>query len=134
MTTQEILAAVDDRLAQHWSIVTTAQDLYFADHGCYAQGLRASSIVPKNGGEVMPDRLTEHPSDQAISWLDLAQMYDLEIPTPMMSALTVDVYESPAGHGYVVHAEHRIDGVLWRRSINIGPETWRNADWYAVDE
>src|SRR3990167_102050 len=44
----------------------------------------------------------------------------------------VDVYEGPKGIGYVVSYEVLRDTKLYRKSINYGPEDWREQDWTEV--
>mgnify|MGYP001576481457 FL=1 len=41
----------------------------------------------------------------------------------------IDVYDGPAGKGYVVRAELVIKEIRWVKLINIGPETYREHDW-----
>jgi len=46
----------------------------------------------------------------------------------------IDVYESPAGKGYVVNFEMDRDGKRIRKSVNYGPEDAREIDWTEVLE
>lgn len=46
----------------------------------------------------------------------------------------VDVYEGPEGTGYVTWYEAKRGKDLYRKAINVGPETWREQDWTAVAE
>lgn len=41
-------------------------------------------------------------------------------------------YEGPEGHGWVLRAETVVDGVLYRRAVNVGPEDWRAQEWTEV--
>lgn len=36
--------------------------------------------------------------------------------------LRVDIYEGPTGHGFIVTAEVRIDGLVWQNQMHEGPE------------
>lgn len=71
---------------------------YFGAHGVHWQGLATHSAVPENGADVLPDVGDLVPHDQPAPW---PTTY---LQTPRTIAVTVDVYESPAGHGYVLTA------------------------------
>src|SRR3989304_780581 len=51
------------------------------------------------------------------------------LPDHAPFAFRVDVYAGPNGAGYMVIAQSRIAGQLWERTINAGPETWREQGW-----
>lgn len=55
----------------------------------------------------------------------------LDLPTELMADLRVDVYQGPDGPGFVVMAETIHNGIVWRRAVNVGPESWRESDWIA---
>lgn len=132
-TAAQIQQQIDQRLSGNWSKIVAAQDSYLAANGHYAQALPAASRRPVDGEEVAPDRLDASPTDQAESWRDLADRYGLTIPSTFMSLLRIDVYKGPGGKGYVVHAEHATaDGRIFRKSVNVGPETWRDHPWHEV--
>jgi len=46
----------------------------------------------------------------------------------------VDVYDGPRGLGYVVNYEVRRGADTYRKSINYGPEKYRESDWTKVAE
>ena len=59
---------------------------------------------------------------------------DLKIANPPAEFFFwVDVYESPEGKGFVVTYETTrgtfLSKKIYRKAINIGPETWREQDW-----
>ena len=81
-----------------------------------------------DGEDTTPDRLSDHPTDQAASWLD---QFDA-LPEKFPAALRCDVYDGPGGHGYVVTVRGVLGGVTWERSHNVGPETHRTAAWHQV--
>jgi hypothetical protein len=44
-----------------------------------------------------------------------------------------DEYKGPRGVGYVLRCSYVTSGTKWIRSINVGPEYWRNRPWIEVD-
>lgn len=46
----------------------------------------------------------------------------------------IDVYEGPSGKGYVVNFETLRAGKKIRKSVNYGPEEYRESDWTKVQE
>jgi hypothetical protein len=54
------------------------------------------------------------------------------LPALTEAALTVEIYNGPSGHGYVIHADVISSGVRYRKSTNVGPEIWRTHDWTAL--
>ena len=54
----------------------------------------------------------------------------LDLPDRMPIRIWVDVYQGPGGWGYVIQSEMTWGGQRWRRSENIGPESWRDRDWH----
>jgi hypothetical protein len=135
---QTVLDDIDSRMSGHLPTIAVAQAGYFAAHGCYAQGLLTHSTPPADGEVAPADRLTAHPTDQPESWLALAQTYGLTFPNQPLAAARVDTYVGRAGateqHGYVIMVEVIIDGALYRRSINVGPQTYRTQPWQQVSE
>lgn len=127
MTPEEIRADIDQRLAAKAGEIVAKQAAYLAAHGRYWQGLCTHSVIPEDGEELPPDRAAEKPFYQAESWLDLGGL-----PETTMSALRIDTYDGPHGKGFVVVSEVMIDGQLWSRSINFGPETFRDSEWKTI--
>lgn len=132
-------ATIDSRLVGKLAAIAARQDAFYhaavgADmHGTpierrkYAQVLLSHTLVPSDGMALLPDRRMEHPSDQAETGADLG------IPAvPTMETLEVHCYDGPQGVGYVVFASAVLGGRLWRRAINVGPETWREDGWRDV--
>jgi hypothetical protein len=113
-------ALVDDAAAE----VARAQDAYRAIHGRYWQGARTHAAVPSDGVAVAPD-LTRKPTDEAASWSSMG----IELPAQTEAALSVDVYETRSGRGYVVNADVMLEGIYYRRAVNGGPDAWREHDW-----
>jgi hypothetical protein len=110
---------------------------YFAAHGVHWQGLATHSAVPENGADVLPDVGTLAPHDQPAPW---PTSY---LQTPRTIAVTVDVYESSLGFGYVITATCQttppqvpVEAVsLFARVIATGPAPpVATHDWEAVPE
>jgi hypothetical protein len=97
---------------------------YFAAHGRYWQGIRTHAIPPADETPTPPN-LNGKPTDQAESWAALG----IALPSETAAAYTVSAYHSPAGHGYVLHADILISGVYHRKSVNVGPESWLTHTW-----
>ena len=130
-TISAVRTAVDNRLATLWSIVQTRQDAYYATHGRYFQGKRTASVEPANTGAgslqtAAADLLSDRPTDQVHTWLDfLPELNGLAIEM----VLTIDVYESVDGWGYVGTVRVSHNGTIYERAANHGPETWRAFAW-----
>jgi hypothetical protein len=101
---------------------------YFAANGRYYQALISHSSAPNV--PTPPDGLSNMPSDQDEN---LAYFWDIaELPASLNWSLKIDTYSGPDGDGYVLTVAAKIQGDIWERSINYGPDTWRAADWYQV--
>lgn len=100
---------------------------FYSNYGRYWQGLRTHIVVPE-AGSPSPPMTTTHPTDQPESWADVG----VPLSDTMDMALTVSVYDGPSGKGYVVVAETVISETLWLRTINFGPETWRQHYWISM--
>jgi hypothetical protein len=129
---------------------------FHASNGQFAQVLpasaQASARAARGGGGLQPQAL--EPAVQAVS--DGADTATSPLPTPTPPptgivcpldqgscpaipelpegvTLAVNVYEAPSGPGYEIVATYVDDqGQAWRKTINYGPEIWRNADWQIV--
>lgn len=100
------------------------QEAFYAVYGRYWQGLSTHAVIPQSGATAAPS-LDRKPSDQEESWAT----FGLALPAQMEGALSVDVYETKAGHGYIINAEVMVDGIHYRRAVNYGPEPARQHDW-----
>lgn len=125
-------AAIDAAVALHWTKIANWMNTYAAGHGGrFFQGLRSHTAVPANGLSAAPDRLSARPTDQAET---LAALWGgAELPGLVPFALTVNVYDGPAGRGWEAVIEMVDNGQLWRRVVNSGPETWREQPWTVAD-
>ncbi len=137
-TLAAVRSAVDARLADLWTNqIVPRQETYASNHGGrYWQGILCIDLanLPDNLPaapavlEAVPD-LTRKPADQATSWL--ASGIALGATIPM--AIAIDVYDGPAGTGYVgtVWAKH--NGTIYSRAQATGPEAAeRTFAWRAV--
>lgn len=96
--------------------------------GKYFQGLRVHDILPSEGNETVPDR-SKKPTDQIESWEDAG----ITLPSTMPLSVRVDVYNGLQGWGFVVIGELEVGNKVWRRAINVGPESYRNTDgWIKI--
>jgi hypothetical protein len=86
--------------------------------------LRTHTVIPADGATAAPD-MARKPSDQDESWSTFA----FALPAQTEGALSVDVYQSRKGHGYIVNADVVADGIRYRRSVNFGPESRYDRDW-----
>ena len=104
--------------------VGAIQEAFRTVYGRYWQGARTHSAVPADGATAAPD-LSRKVLDQEESW----GSFGFDLPAEIEGALSVDVYQTREGHGYVVNAEVLAGGIHYRRAINHGPEFWRGHDW-----
>lgn len=103
---------------------------YIAANGSYYQALESHSLAPV--GSEAADNLDGHPTDQEAS---LAPLWDdTGLPYEINWSFSVGTYDGPGGSGYVLTVTAIIDGTAWVRSINMGAESHRNADWHMVTE
>ena len=112
---------LDDTAAQ----VAAVQENYRSIKGHFWQGARTHTATPADGAKTPPDP-TRKPTDQTDSWTS----FGIELPAQTEAALSVDVYETRSGHGYVVNADVIVGGTYYRRSRNFGPESWHARDWH----
>lgn len=105
------------------------QDEYHSIHSHYFQSLASHNTPPS--GATAPDNLESHPEDQTEA---LSELWDYaNLPDEIAWSFRVDVYDGPNGDGYVLVVETTVDNNVWHRSINFGPETYRNNDWFELE-
>lgn len=113
--------------------IRAAQHAHAAAHGGrFLQLLSPVAAAPAKGQRAAPD-LDRKPSDVGKGWNDLS---GIALPQTLPVAVWVEVYDGPAGRGFVVRAEI-VDDDGQRRAIaiNEGPETWRDSQgWQVVPE
>ena len=115
---------IDNLITNLVGQLATLQPAYFAARGRYWQGTRTHTIIPIDGTATAPNRNSK-PTDQTDTW----QTFGITLPGTIEASLSVSVYQSRAGHGYVIHADVISSGVHHRRSVNIGPDVWRTHTW-----
>jgi hypothetical protein len=126
MIPTDLRSKLNTLLANTAAQISAAEEDYMSLHGRYWQAARTHAVPPADGATVAPD-LTRKPSDETTSWSSMG----LVLPAQIEAALSVHVYRSRAGHGYVLNADVIVAGVHYRRSRNFGPEPWHERDWHA---
>ncbi len=125
-----------DREQETWDRdVMTFEADYYRSRGRYYQMLWSHTDTPDTTlltARTAPDNLVTRPTDQTETAVDLWTATRLPLDTPYR--FRVDVYEGPRGHGYVITLQTEVNRQIWQKSINYGPETYRNTDWHAVIE
>jgi len=96
--------------------------------GKFYQTLWSHSQPPADGALVLPDLLYSFPTDQ-IGKSAQAQWDAAKLPVSLDARVRVDVYDGPQGKGFVVIVQSQLNGATWPRSINYGPETYRDQGW-----
>jgi len=105
------------------SRIIISQDIYFQNNGAYWQGLPTHDVIPLNDKLEKPS-FSRKPTDQSRSWEDLVQL-----PDRMPVSAEVHIYETPiGGHGYQIVYTKRQAGVIYKKSVGVGPEE-RTYDW-----
>lgn len=127
----ETLAYYDAQI----DVLTPYMELFQADYytmyGHYFQALTSHSSIPSV--PTPPDNLSGHPDDQE---QDLAYFWNaVYLPDELAWSFTIDIYSGPNGDGYVLNVMTIIDGNVWMRAKNFGPDTWQEYNWVmAVEE
>lgn len=102
---------------------------YHLANGRYYQALESHTAAPDVPS--VPDAIEHSPTDQpeslALFWNAFA-----ELPDVLAWAFRIDTYSGTEGEGYVLTVSTVVNGETWQRSINYGPDAWRNAEWYKV--
>lgn len=96
--------------------------------GKFYQVLWSHSQPPADGALVSPDLLYSFPTDQ-IGKSAQAQWDAAKLPASLDARYRVDVYDGPQGKGFVVIVQSQLNGATWQKSINYGPEAYRNQPW-----
>ncbi len=94
---------------------------YYDAHGEFAQALPLFFSPPGNGNAALPDALLRAPT-RGVTGQQLWSELNLNA-TPVN--IRVDVYDGPAGKGYVVIFEAVFDGQSYQLVVNSGAETFR---------
>ena len=123
------LAYIDAQVEVMAPFLQNFQSRYMQVNGRYYQALFSSSTAPDV--PTVPSELHASPTDQPEA---LAYFWDYaSLPTELAWRYSIDTYAGADGAGYVLNAETVIDGTVWRKSLNYGPENDRAADWYIME-
>ena len=136
-TLTQIRDRVDTWLADKWPTIVARQQNYFGNVGHYWQGLRTHTVTPTHDagpddGDTIGDRLDDQPDDQGAfsAW---SNVYPEWVTEAIPCTVWIDVYETPAGiKGWVGNIEIVYSGTTYRRSQNVGPESFRTEAWHQV--
>ena len=107
--------------------LVSIQSTYKTANNKYWQGIACVPILPADGNEESSD-LTVKPTDQAENWNDES----ISLASTLPVCLQVDSYDGPQGLGYVVSGVVIEATRTYKRSVNIGPETYRTQIWTDV--
>ena len=118
---QNIQTQVDQVLDGVKSQLQNLQSSYFNSNGNYKQLLATHiSNIPSDGNSV--------PLDYGDDW----GLFGINLDSSLPCSLSVNVYDGPSGKGYEVNGVLKIGNDFWIRSINVGPESYRQNDWRKV--
>lgn len=126
------LTTVDNLLSTALTKIENYQAQYALQRGKYFQALWSHSTPPADGSLAAPDLLTTKPTDQLENWSTLWSELELAGSRSPMRA-RIDVYDGPGGKGFIVTVEVIVDGQAMTRSINVGPERYRDVSWHKVE-
>lgn len=102
---------------------------YHSITGGYYQALESHSAAPNT--PTAPDGISKAPTDQdanlAYFWTQFATL-----PDQLAWSFRIDTYSGPDGDGYVLTVTTVVNGATWQRSINRGPDAWRDQNWHDV--
>jgi len=102
--------------------------------GQYWQGLstHTDANTPRHttavNNDTIPDNTARRPTQETETWEQfLGALGGSAIPC----AIECHIYGGPRGQGYEIVVIYFFDGVRWRKTVNNGPEPYRNRDWSA---
>lgn len=119
--------------ANIWPVVQSTQDAYVIANGRYWQGQITHNALPAHtiaaDNDIPGDNLADTPSDLVESWLDkFPALNGVNMPC----SAKINIYDGPAGTGYVVELRFTHEGTEYVRVRNFGPETYRETPWTEV--
>lgn len=126
--------AVDTWLTNNFPAVISKQNIYYASHGRYWQGLLTCTGSPTSApawstaanASVVQDNLGSKPYYESES---IADIFPGFVGMGLPCAFLCDQYQGPIGDGYIVTVFVLFNGTVYTRSHNTGPEAWREIDW-----
>lgn len=127
---ESVKAVIDVDLGDLLSKLTGFEVDYFKTNGRFYQALDSHTTPPADGALDSPDKLSAGPTDQTEKAAYLWQQLTLDAALPY--SVRVDVYEGPGGWGYAVTVSATLNGEVWARTVNTGPEAYRESAWRLV--
>lgn len=136
MSQPEFLSEIDASFEANWAaFVAATQAAYLAAHGRHAMARNPFSgeAIPQDAQPATPDQPEVSIDEQDEGW---AHFLAGIATTALLAAPEVQIYNGPDGPGYVVSlfARDSETGQLWARSMNAGPETWRESPWIPINQ
>jgi hypothetical protein len=132
-TLTQVRDTIDTFVTNRWPTIVARQENFRTNRGRYWQGLFTHTLAPAwtsaADGSSLGDRLSEGPGDQFSTWLNVFPEWATEL---LPARVRIDVYDGPDGQGWVVTVEATHNGNLWRRVVNVGPESYRAQPWTQV--
>jgi hypothetical protein len=125
-----VRTTIDTLVVDHLAKLQAFEAAYQLNHRGYFQSLASHSVVPADGAALAPDKLASGPTDQAETLT--AFWSDAQLVAEIPYSFRTDVYDGPDGQGYVLSVQVQLGGELWERSVNVGPETYRETPWHVV--
>lgn len=125
----EQLAYVDAMISVFAEKLAEFEADYYTDNGVYFQALESHSAPPELLAS--PDGLLSNPTDQTTP---LAALWAYAgLPAEISWSFRVDIYTSETGaDGYVLIVKTKVNGDLYTRSSNYGPDAWREREWKKI--
>ena len=120
-------SSIDTKIAAHLAAVEVAQREAFSADGKYVQLLESHTAAPAIGKTASADRQVK-PEGRTKG------RAELKLVAPTEWSERIDIYEGPEGKGYVTTFTVLEGKKKWSKSVNVGPETWREAQWHEVVE
>ena len=134
-TIAQLRTRVDDFIANRLPLIVARQENFRTNRGRYWQGLLTHTVVPAHtnsaDGDSIADGLVQTPTDSLDNW---AAVFPEWTADSIPCALRVDIYDGPSGKGWVLFIFVRFNGQLYRRGLNVGPESSRSHGWTVIDE
>jgi hypothetical protein len=134
-TLNQIRTAIDNFVDNRWPTIVARQENYRTNQGRYWQGLKTHLVAPAHtsstDGSKVGDLLDQSPDDQGefSTWLNVFPEWLSDL---LPALIKVDVYDGPQGQGWTLTVEATHNGNLWRRVVNVGPESYRAKAWTQV--
>ncbi len=100
------------------------QEKYFESASKYWQGIQFHDTIVTDKEERAAE-ITRKPVEQEEDW----ETMKFDFPKTFPCTLQVDIYDGPSGKGWALTGRVRINKIIYRRTMNYGPEEWREFPW-----